>query len=140
MPTDIVDFSKALTNLLIDEWAVTPVTMKGSGGLDLKGSSENLFHDGAEFIEFEVGVEARSGAGISAASGVRVLGYIDVQMYTNTGEGTTRLADIERQLYQLLERRSLNAAQIRTGVASKPYEFRGRLTKNVSFPFEYFER
>lgn len=141
MPTTLPQVKLALINHLLDNWPSTPICESGAGGVDISGQVQgNLFDSDAEFIEIDIGLTARGAAGVSRHSGTRVLAYLDVQMYIMPGSGTMRLAELESQLYPLVERKTIGGAEIRNAQGqSKPYEFRGRLTKIVSFPIEYFE-
>jgi hypothetical protein len=141
VPTTFPTLKLAITNHLIDNWPATPICESGAGGTDITGQvTGSLFDSSHEFIEIDIGVTARGAAGVSRHSGTRVLAYLDVQMYIEPGSGTMRLAELESQLYPLVERKTIGGAEIRNAQGqSKPYEFRGRLTKIVSFPIEYFE-
>ena len=141
MPTDTVQLSAAITTFMLDNWTHTPMCLRGSNGFDLTGQhSGNLNDLGVDFIEFDFNNTARRPAGISRDSGFRVMGFLDIQIFTDVGQGNMKLAEIEHQLFTLLERKTINTAQIRTALnVSRPYEFRGKLTKTVSFPLEYFQ-
>lgn len=141
MPTNPVDLSKAINDFMIDNWTATPLCLKGSEGFDLSGQyTSNLNDLAVNFIEFEFNTVGRQPAGVSRDSGVRALGFLDVQIYTSVGRGNLELADIEHQLFTLLERKTINTAQIRSALnIGRPHEFRGKLTKVVSFPIEYFQ-
>lgn len=141
MPTTFPKLKLALTNHLIDNWTETPICEKGAGGLDLTGQvQDSLFSLQHDFIEISVSVTRRASAGVSRHGGTKVLAHLDVQMYTQPGNGTMRLATLQAALYPLLERKSISSAEVRSASGhSRPYEFRGHLTQIVSFPIEYFE-
>lgn len=141
MPTTPTALNKAITDFMLDNWTVTPMCLKGSGGFDLTGTHEGNLNDlDVDFIEFQFNTTNRRPAGISRDSGAQALGFLDIQIYTEVGLGNMKLAEIEHQLFTLLERKTINTAQVRTALdVGRPYEFRGKLTKVVSFPFEYFQ-
>jgi hypothetical protein len=141
MPTDTISLSKAITGFMLDNWTLTPFAIKGTEGFDLSGQHTGNLNDlGVDFIEFDFNNTSRSPAGISRDSGSRALGFLDIQIYTAVGQGNMKLAEIEHQLFTLLERKTIDTAQIRTALnVGRPYEFRGKLTKTVSFPLEYFQ-
>ena len=141
MATDIVQVRLAVINHLLDNWAETPICETGAGGVDITGAEQGcLFDLDVDFIEISINTRSRYAAGVSCDSGIRVFAYLDVQLYTPSGNGTIRLTELESQLSALVGRRSLGGAVIRSASnVSAPYEFRGRLTKLMSFPIEFYE-
>lgn len=140
MPTDIYTLSNALVAHLLDHWPHTPITRAGSGGVDITGSVKgDLFSKRHDFLEIMIYDAGRSPAGINYASGTKSHGFIDINVYTNLDMGDSELVRLTGLLYPILERKRINSAQVRPVVgATKPYEYRGRLCKTVSFPFEFF--
>jgi hypothetical protein len=141
--TNSDELTGAIIDRFITHWTHCAMCIKGSGGFDLSGTNppdKNVYDLGIDFIEFEYNDSGRTSAGINRDSGVRVLGFLDVQIFTQLGFGNMRLAEIERHLFTLLERQTIATAQVRPALsAGRPYEFRGKLTKVISFPFEYFQ-
>lgn len=142
MPIETSDLGSAVAGFLLDNWTATPLCFTGSKGFDLSGQhTQNLYDVSVDFIEFEFNGTARKPAGVSRDSGIQALGFLDIQIYTELGLGNMKLAEIEQQLFKLLERKTIATAQVRAALSvGKPYEFRGKLTKMVSFPFEYFSK
>lgn len=142
MEIGIAEVSLKLVAHFIDNWTETPACEKGASGVDITGATAgDLFDVADEFVEINVYVAARRPTGLHRESGVAVLGYFDVQMYTKTGGGTIRLARIEQAVYDLLERKTVGSIEIRAAISvGKPYEIKGKLTKAISFPFEYFQK
>ena len=140
MPTDIHTFSNALVGHLLDHWPHTPITRAGSGGFDLTGTViGDLFSLNHDFLEVMVYDEGRSSAGVNYASGTKSHGFIDINVYTGLDSGDSELVRLTGLLYPIFERKRINSAQVRPAAGvTKPYEYRGRLCKSISFPFEFF--
>lgn len=140
MPTDIYTFSNAAVNHLLDNWEHSPVTRAGMGGFDLTGVAQgDLFALQVPFIEVTVHDAAHAPAGINYQSGTKTQGFIDINIYTPLDTGDAELVRLAGLLYSVYERKRINEAQVRPALrALRPYEYRGKLCKSISFPFEFF--
>lgn len=140
MPTDIYTFSNAAIAHLLDNWEHSPVVRTGMGGFDLTCTVEgDLFTLQVPFIEVSVHDASHGPAGVNYHSGTKTQGFIDINVYVPLDTGDSELVRLTSLLYPVFERKRINDAQVRTALnATKPYEYRGKLCKSVSFPFEFF--
>ena len=140
MPTDIYTFSNAAINHLLDNWGHSPVTRAGMGGFDLTNTVQgDLFKLQVPFIEVMVHDAGHAPTGINYHSGTKTQGFIDVNIYIPLDTGDAELVRLAGLLYPVYERKRINGAQVRSALqATRPYEYRGKLCKSISFPFEFF--
>lgn len=140
MPTNIYTFSNAAVNHLLDNWEHSPVTRSGIGGFDMTGVVQgDLFSLQVSFIEISVYAAAHTPTGINYQSGTKTQGFIDINIYTPLDTGDAELVRLASLLYPVYERKRINDAQVRSALrATRPYEYRGKLCKSISFPFEFF--
>lgn len=140
MPTDIHTFSNAAVGHLLDHWEHSPVVRAGMGGFDLTATVEgDLFALQVPFLEVSVHDTAHASAGVNYHSGTKTQGFIDINVYIPLDIGDAELVRLTSLLYPIFERRRISDAQVRTALqATRPYEYRGKLCKSISFPFEFF--
>lgn len=139
MAANVSDISLDLTNHILTYWSLTPVSKLTLNGLDITGQySGSLFSQGVNFICIDFYSANRKGAGISYKSGVHSQGFLDIEIYVELGAGDYDMNEIEQQLYTILERKKIGHANVKSAIVSKPYELRGKLVKNLSFPVEFF--
>ncbi len=143
MPIDITQVKPAIVNYVLTNYSTTPVTLKNTGGFDVtrQFSNDTNLHDlDVPFIEIDIknsAVSKKAGVGVSAP--YKSLGFANVHLYTCTGKGESELDELQKQLFKLLRGGAIPSIWFREADAGDTYTFRGKLCRELTFSFEYFE-
>jgi hypothetical protein len=139
MAASVSEISLTLTNYLLQNWTLTPISKLTLNGADITNQIEgSLFQKNINFICIDFVQSNRKGAGISYNSGVHSQGFLDIEIYVELGVGDADMLNIEQQLCILFERKKIGPANVKPAIVSRPYELRGKLAKTLSFPVEFF--